>query len=127
MTGAVLLSPNGNLLLTRRPVDGFLGGLWKLPGGEKKSGESLKAALSRSVREEVGVEIRPGKKLVAVEAVYSHFRVTLHLYEATTISGRPRKMNCQGFKWTPVENLEELAFSKADRQAVVAVAAVKSM
>jgi A/G-specific adenine glycosylase len=118
MTGAVLLSSNGNLLLTQRPVDGFLGGLWKLPGGEKQRGESLTTALSRSVREEVGVEIRPGKKLGTVEAVYSHFRVTLHLDRATIVSGSPRKLTCHGFKWTLPDSLNELAFSKADRQAV---------
>jgi A/G-specific adenine glycosylase len=122
MTGAVVWSSRGNLLLTRRPVDGFLGGLWKLPGGEKKPGESLKAALTRSVLEEVGVKIRPGKKLAAVAAVYSHFRVTLHLYQTTPVSGTPRKLTCHGFNWTPLDTLGELAFSKADRQAVALAA-----
>jgi A/G-specific adenine glycosylase len=43
----VLIVNKGRLLLRRRPAGGLLGGLWEVPGGEKKAEESLGEALDR--------------------------------------------------------------------------------
>ena len=43
----LLIVNNGRLLLRRRPTGGLLGGLWEVPGGEKKTEESLGDALDR--------------------------------------------------------------------------------
>ena len=42
-----VIQKDGKILLRRRPAGGILAGLWELPGGESRSGESLKAALKR--------------------------------------------------------------------------------
>lgn len=43
----LVIQNSGKILLRRRPPDGILGGLWEVPGGERKKGETLKAALGR--------------------------------------------------------------------------------
>lgn len=43
----VVIQNNEKILLRRRPAAALLGGLWEVPGGERKKGESLKAALTR--------------------------------------------------------------------------------
>jgi A/G-specific adenine glycosylase len=73
----------GRILIDKRKPDGLLGGLWELPGGKVKSGESLEAALMREVREELGVGIRIVRPLVTVQHSYSHFAITLHAFECT--------------------------------------------
>jgi len=42
-----VIQKDGKILLRRRPESGILAGLWELPGGERRSGESLKATLKR--------------------------------------------------------------------------------
>jgi A/G-specific adenine glycosylase len=43
----VLIVNGGRLLLRKRPAGDLLGGLWEVPGGEKKPAESIAAALER--------------------------------------------------------------------------------
>lgn len=54
--GAVIFH-RGTVLLLERTQDDYLGGLWELPSGKMKLGESLLQALVREVREETGLDI----------------------------------------------------------------------
>jgi A/G-specific adenine glycosylase len=40
---------DGRVLLRRRPAGGLLSGMWELPGGEKRPGESARACLAREL------------------------------------------------------------------------------
>jgi 8-oxo-dGTP diphosphatase len=52
---------DGHVLLALRRADKrAYPGVWDLPGGEVEAGESEPAALARELREELGVEVRPG-------------------------------------------------------------------
>jgi 8-oxo-dGTP diphosphatase len=57
--GAVVLK-EGRVLLVRRGVAPGLG-LWAIPGGALKLGESLREAAEREIFEETGVTIRAGE------------------------------------------------------------------
>jgi 8-oxo-dGTP diphosphatase len=57
--GAVIHDASGRLLLIRRGHDPHRG-LWSLPGGRIEAGESPEQAVVREVREETGLEVRPG-------------------------------------------------------------------
>jgi A/G-specific adenine glycosylase len=120
MTAAVIRDGRDRLLIARRPEQGLLGGLWKLPGGEKKGGESLEAALARSVREEVGIRVRVAQPLVSVRHAYTHFRITLHGYSCHRLSGRtrPRARGCVEWRWAADKDLGLYAFSRADRKVL---------
>ena len=46
---AGLIFRGGKLLITQRPQDGHLGGLWEFPGGKREPGESFEECLVRVV------------------------------------------------------------------------------
>ena len=75
-----VIEKDGKLLLQQRPPGGLLAGLWEFPGGKVESGESLKAALRREIREELGVGILNVRRLTTVRHAYTRFQVTLHAY-----------------------------------------------
>ncbi len=82
---AYLVDSQGRVLLTRRRPEGFLGGLWELPGGKVEPGETLEQALRRELHEEVGIrQLENLQYLGSVDHGYTHFSVTLHLFEAHT-------------------------------------------
>jgi ADP-ribose pyrophosphatase YjhB (NUDIX family) len=57
--GAVVHDAAGRLLLIRRGHEPGRG-LWSLPGGRVEPGESAAEAVQREVREETGLDVRPG-------------------------------------------------------------------
>ena len=92
-----VIEKSGRVLLQKRPSRGLLADLWEFPGGKREPGESLREALSREVREELGVEVQEAHPLVTVRHSYTAFRVTLHAF-ACTISGEP-KVDGKRLRW----------------------------
>jgi A/G-specific adenine glycosylase len=115
---AVIRNSKGMLLIVQRPASGLLASLWKLPGGFIKSGENTENSLKRSVKEELGISIRPGKHLASVNHTYTHFRVTLQAYECRLPKGTPKPIGCQNCRWVSLINLKKLPMSKIDRMIV---------
>jgi ADP-ribose pyrophosphatase YjhB (NUDIX family) len=68
---AVILTPEG-ILLQRRSDNGF----WGLPGGGVEPGESVTEAIVREVREETGLEVRPGRLVGVYSSPSVHQIVT---------------------------------------------------
>ena len=57
--GAIVIH-DGRVLLVRRGIEPSLG-LWAVPGGKLKLGESLRECAAREILEETGVTIKVGK------------------------------------------------------------------
>jgi A/G-specific adenine glycosylase len=112
---AVIHNSKGMLLFVQRPSSGLLASLWKLPGGFVQDGENAKNSLKRSVKEELGISIRPGKPLTSVDHTYSHFRITLQAYECRLLKGTPKPLACQNWRWSSPTDLKKLPLSKIDR------------
>lgn len=78
---AVLVAPDGRLLLVRRPEDGLLGGLWEFPGAEARPGESVVEAAERAARAASGADALPrGEPLGQVAHIFTHLRARYHVF-----------------------------------------------
>ncbi len=116
---AYLTGPAQRVLLARRPDEGFLGGLWELPGGKIESGEGEEAALRRELREEAGItQVQGLRRIGSVEHAYTHFRVTLVLFE-----GRTRQRGRLGdgpaeIRWVDPRRLGAYAVPRGTRKAL---------
>jgi A/G-specific adenine glycosylase len=113
-----VIHKDGRILIDKRKPDGLLGGLWEFPGGKKESGESLEAALHREVREELAITIRLERPLAVVDHTYSHFRVRIHAFECTYVSGEPRCITCAEFRWVRLQDLGRYAFPAANNKII---------
>lgn len=109
---------NGRILIDKRKPDGLLGGLWEFPGGKIENEESLKAALKREIREELGITVRIKRPLITVQHAYSHFSVTLHTFECTFASGTPKCRTCVDYKWVYPKQLKNFAFPAANKKII---------
>ncbi len=108
----------GHILIDRRKPEGLLGGLWEFPGGKCEAGETLEGCLAREVREELGIRIKVGEKITAVDHAYTHFRITLHVFECLYLSGRPRAIGCAAWKWIRPGQLKEYPLPKANHKVI---------
>jgi A/G-specific adenine glycosylase len=113
--GAAILCKGDKILITQRPLNGMLGGLWEFPGGKQHEGESLPECVKREIQEELGIEIEVGEHFASVKHSYSHFRITLHCYLCKPKSGRIKKIAVADYRWIVRSELADYAFPKADR------------
>jgi A/G-specific adenine glycosylase len=113
-----VIDREGRILIDKRKPEGLLGGLWEFPGGKKRRRESLEAALRREVREELAITIRVGRLIAVVDHTYSHFRVHIHAFECTHVSGEPRCITCADFKWVRPADLGRYAFPAANHKII---------
>ncbi len=115
VTAAVMRRAD-TVLLTRRPAAGLLGGLWEFPGGKLESEETLPECLQREIREELGVEVRVGVELGVFRHAYTHFKVTLHAFEAQIAAGEPQLLQADELRWVVLDDLPNFPMGKIDRQ-----------
>ncbi len=113
-----LIWKDGRLLIAQRPPEGLLGGLWEFPGGKRQPNETLEECLRREIREGLGIEIEIRKRLTTLAHEYSHFRVTLHAFECSWRSGRPRPLLHRAWAWVTLAQLEDFAFPRAHQKLI---------
>ncbi|MEW6716610.1 MAG: A/G-specific adenine glycosylase [Chloroflexota bacterium] len=118
---AAVLQRDGHVLIAQRPAEGLLGNLWEFPGGKTLPEEDLRTCLKREVREELGVDISVGEMLGVYQHTYSHFRVTLHVFFCSLVSGEPRKLEHADLKWVTPMDLSSYPMGKLDRQIANAI------
>jgi A/G-specific adenine glycosylase len=107
---AVIMNDKDKLLIDKRRHEGFLGGMWELPGGKKQKNETFKQTVQREVLEETGLQVETIKKICIVKHAYSHFSVTLHTYLCKPVSGKACPLGCEEVKWIRPTELNQFAF-----------------
>lgn len=116
VTAAVIADADGKLLLTRRPKNGLLGGLWEFPGGKVEDGESLEDCVRREIREELAVDFTPARPFGVYRHAYTHFKITLHAFVGTIpADSRPKALSADALEWVAAERLDAYPMGKVDR------------
>jgi A/G-specific adenine glycosylase len=123
VTAAVIRSAS-KVLITRRPQDGLLGGMWEFPGGKLEEGEDLTTCLQREICEEIGVEIGVGDNIGVYKHAYTHFKVTLYAFNCSLIRGEPKPIEVNEVRWVYVKDLTGYPMGKIDRQIASSLGSV---
>lgn len=103
---------DGALLVAQRQRPPELAGLWELPGGKVAAGESEQQALTRELREELGVDVQVGPRLG--DDVLSG-AVVLRAYRVTQTGGELHPHDHTALRWVRPADLDELPWVPADR------------
>ena len=104
MAVAVILE-EGRLLIAHRFPDVHLPDLWEFPGGKIAPGEEPEACAVREVAEELGIVIEIVGPLLRRPYDYAGRRVDLWFFVARRVSGTPRAIGCQEWRWVSPEEL----------------------
>lgn len=111
---AGIVRKNGKVLITRRKLDGLLGGLWEFPGGKVESKESPEQACIREIREETGIETGNLQFLTRVFHAYTHFKIEMDVFFCDYLSGRVTLNGPIDHKWVRVDQLHRFPFPRAN-------------
>jgi A/G-specific adenine glycosylase len=107
VTAAVIKNETGEVLITRRPPNGLLGGMWEFPGGKLEAGEDFATGLKREISEELDAAIEVGEP----------FEVTLHAFLCRLApDSSPRPIEASDMRWISSQELHQFPMGKIDRQ-----------
>lgn len=99
VVAAVIMRPDGQFLLARRPEGKVYSGYWEFPGGKVEKNESLLHALERELWEELGIHVRHAYPWVTRIFTYSHATVRLHFFRVVEWEGALSSREEQGLFW----------------------------
>jgi len=106
VVAAVLVRPDGAILLASRPPDKTYAGYWEFPGGKVEPGETLEAALARELAEELGIGVARASRWITRVFVYAHATVRLNFFRVFEWTGEPHPHEGQTFSWQAPESVE---------------------
>jgi 8-oxo-dGTP diphosphatase len=99
VAAAVIVRPDGSVLLAQRPSGKPYAGYWEFPGGKLESGESAPQALARELKEELGLTVTHAAPWLTQEFVYPHAHVELNFFRVFGWTGDPVGHDGQAFAW----------------------------
>ena len=111
----------GKVLIALRPADGLLGNLWEFPGGKRKTDETLAQCCRREIKEETDLNVEVTETFAIVPHAYTHFRITLHAFHCRYTGGRAQPRTSQAIRWVTLDELDDYAFPKANKQIIAAL------
>jgi 8-oxo-dGTP diphosphatase len=114
---AAVIEEHGRFLVTLRPGNVHLAGLWEFPGGKTEPREAHPAALAREIREELDTDVEVHDLILSTTHEYPERVVRLFFYRCTLL-GRPRPLLGQQMRWVAAGELETLAFPPADHELI---------
>jgi 8-oxo-dGTP diphosphatase len=121
VVAAALYDGTGRVLIAQRPAGKHMAGRWEFPGGKIAAGESEEQALARELEEELGVLLRSGRPLMALEHEYDDYRVELAMWVVDGYDGEPRGLDGQSLKWVEPAVLLDEDMLEADRPFIEAL------
>ncbi len=108
----------GRVLIRRRPEQGLLGGLWGFPNYRRAAKEALAGALRRGLQDELGLAIASGKKTGTVRHAYTHYKITLHVFECVLQPASKRHTRKADWKWIFPSRLQDYPLAASDRKVM---------
>jgi len=113
-----LVLDNDRVFVAQRDQNAHQGGLWEFPGGKVDAGETVEAALSRELNEELGIFVDYAEPVMQVKHDYTDKIVLLDVWHITRYRGEPSGCEGQPVKWLAINQLLAEQFPTAN-QAIV--------
>jgi len=116
VVAALLIDPDGRLLLAQRPEGKVLAGLWEFPGGKIGVDETPEYALIRELYEELGILtceecLQP---VTFASYGYDDFHLLMPVFSCRKWKGTPQGRENQAIKWVRKQDLLSIPMPPAD-------------
>ena len=110
----ILRDDRGRVLLAQRPPGKHLAGMWEFPGGKVEVDEAPLEALSRELREELGVLVVRARPLIQVPWRYGPRELLLDAWCVEHWTGQPASLEGQALQWQVANQIDVAMLAPAD-------------
>lgn len=114
----IIINPQGEVLIAKRPAHKYKGGLWEFPGGKLEPGETVFKALERELKEEIGIQIIAAAPWLQITHDYKDRNVLLDTWLITHYSGEPQGQEGQDIRWVKPALLNQFEFPDGNRAII---------
>lgn len=117
---AAVISDDARILICQRRRHDKFPLLWEFPGGKVEPGESPEQALTRELREELGVDAVIGREVYRTRHRYRELADALELIflSARLCADTPRNLAFEKIVWSARGELASFDFLPADREFI---------
>ena len=120
---AALIERRGRILIGRRRDDQDHAGKWEFPGGKVEEDETPRQALSRELREELGIQVEPGHEITRYRYQYpGREEIELQFFGVENVAGEIDGAQFAEIRWEPIARLPSFDFLAGDVDFVKALA-----
>nr|WP_314901996.1 Nudix family hydrolase [uncultured Deefgea sp.] len=105
VAAGILINASGQFLLGSRPTGKPYAGYWEFPGGKLEQGESAAEALSRELKEEMGIQVTQATPWITQRFNYPHADVELQFFKVTAWHGLLHGHEGQELAWQNIGQL----------------------
>jgi len=114
----IILNPQKQILISKRPLHKLGGGLWEFPGGKIENGETPQQALVRELEEEVGIQVLKVEKLLQYHHDYLGHSALLEIFIVLDFGGQPRSAEGQEIQWITEQEFSNYQFLEANNKVI---------
>ncbi|MGR5332841.1 (deoxy)nucleoside triphosphate pyrophosphohydrolase [Photobacterium damselae] len=117
---AAVLMNGGQFLAVQRGESqlSYVSKKWEFPGGKVEAGETLVAAITRELEEELRITIAEPQFLLTVEHSYPDFDITMHCFVVDVPTRELELTEHLDSRWLNKDQLWDLDWAAADVPAV---------
>ncbi|HIF9203372.1 TPA: (deoxy)nucleoside triphosphate pyrophosphohydrolase [Photobacterium damselae] len=117
---AAVLMNGGQFLAVQRGESklSYVSKKWEFPGGKVEAGETLVAAITRELEEELRITIAEPQFLLTVEHSYPDFDITMHCFVVNVPTRELELTEHIDSRWLNKDQLWDLDWAAADVPAV---------
>lgn len=112
---AAVIEHEGLVLACRRRPEKAAGGKWEFPGGQIEPLEAEEDALTREIREELGVDVIVRARIRTDDTLVGSQTIRLSCFFATVVDRLPtRSVDHDQLRWLPAEDMVLLDWAAPD-------------
>ncbi|MCF6189546.1 MAG: 8-oxo-dGTP diphosphatase MutT [Cocleimonas sp.] len=119
----VIINNKNQVLIAKRATHQHQGDKWEFPGGKVENDESPTEALTRELKEELGVEIQSASHLIDIRHTYIDKTVHLEVFEIRDWQGEPEGREGQPLRWVKKSVLHQYKFPAANAEILSTLSA----
>ena len=114
VVAGIVENEDGEVLLAERPPGKHLAGLWEFPGGKLELGESLEAALTRELQEELHLDVDIVSFIGTFPFNYPNGSIELFVFHVRARNEPRATDDVQRFRWLKPQAIEYVELAPAD-------------